>query len=384
MSVGRIAHGVLLAALAAFLGWRVIAAELQRRAPPFEGTAAERLSRAPLDGDAFSDLALAEREGRDPVAMVPLHEIAARRDPRDLRVRAWLADQYMRAGDYPAAMAQIDVLLKLERQYREAVPPMMAIWAEDPAFARVLADKLRQDPPWSRTMMDVLQKEVRRPGASGVLAALRASGDMDEAETGRLLEALMRAGQWDVAYSQWEDAVTGPGGPALPLLYNGDFEQVPSAQGFDWRTPRRPGSYVEFQPADGAQGRAAHVVFLGRPVDYADLEHPLALPAGAYVLRFRARAIGLRTAQGLQWTVTCSGPPRALGSSEPLDGSFEWRDIAVPLTVPAEGCPGQWLRLANPAPRGSARIVSGEAWFDDMRIEVATDPPVSGPPTAAR
>lgn len=375
MSPGRVLYAVVLVAMVGFLGWRVIAAELDRRAPPFESTAAERLSRDPLDGDAFSDLAVEMRTtSTDQAAILEMHRIAARRDPRDLRIRAWLVDHHLRAAEYGEVMVHLDIILRLDPELRATLMPMMVTWAGDPAFATVLAAKLDQDPTWLPAMLAALRKDIAHPGSAAVFAALRESGTLDEAQTGYWLDALINSGNWELAHRHWARGLSPDGSGEVPLLYNGGFERKPTNQGFDWRTGRRSGSYTEFEPADGAEGQAAHLVFSGRPVDMADLEQALALPAGSYALTMRLRAVALRSDQGLRWTITCHGQSRPIATGEPIEGTFGWRGARLAVDVPAEGCPGQWLRLDNPAPSGSASSVSGELWVDAMDVAAsATD-----------
>lgn len=368
MSPWRVAYAIALIAMVGFLGWRVIASELDRRAPPFEGTTAERLSRNPLDGDAFADLAVAMRGSEDQAAVLEMHRIAARRDPRDLRIRAWLADYFLRAGNYPAAMEQLDVMLRLEPELRTDLTPMMAVWTDDLKFAKALAAQLSDEPVWYGTMLAALRKNITREGIGAVFQVLREAGALDDAQTGYWLDALLNAGKWDAAYKYWASGMPDVARGSLPLLYNGDFEQEPSQQGFDWRTGRRSGSFAEFEPVDRASGQAAHLVFSGRPVDLADLEHALVLPPGIHVIEMRQRAVALRSDQGLRWTVTCHDRSRPIGAGERLEGTFDWRRGSFVVTVPGSNCPGQWLRLENPAPRGSASSVSGELWVDDVTV----------------
>lgn len=79
-------------------------------------------------------------------------------------------------------------------------------------------------------------------------------------------------------------------------------------------------------------------------------------------------AEALRSGQGLAWEIVCSSRgPRFPG--EPINGTFERRVYTLRFDIPVTGCPGQWLRLRNPAPAGAARIVSGELWVDDVTLE---------------
>lgn len=366
MSPWRVAYAIALVATVGFLGWWIIASELARRAPPFERAAAVRLARNPLDGDAFADLAVSMRGAADQAAVLKMHRIAAHRDPRDLRIRAWLADYFLRSGNYSEAMEHLDVMLRLDPELRPDLLPLMAEWTNDPGFAAALVDKLNEKPAWFGAMLGSLRNSITRPGVGSVFLALRDAGILDDRHTAYWLDALMHAGKWTSAYKYWAATLRRAPADPMPLLYNGDFETPSSQQGFDWRTGRRSGSYTEFEPVDGADGMAARLVFSGRPVDHADLDHALALPPGDYQLEMRVRAVGLRSDQGLRWSVTCQRQSSPIAEGGRLEGTFDWRPEVIEFEVPPSNCPGQWLRLDNPAPKGSASSVFGELWVDDM------------------
>lgn len=368
MSLSRSLLAVALVAMVGILGYRVVAAGPGSEAQDPPEDPVERLAAAPLDGAAFGELAIASQAGGNAAATRKLHEIAVRRDPRNLHVRAWLADQYLRAGDYPEALEHLDVVLRLSPAARKNLPPSMVEWASDPAFAEALVATLGTRPSWRRDMDKALRAAVQQPGAGAVFAGLNASGDLNHKEVARWLDALMRAGSWGLAYSHWASALHLAPGEPLPMLYNGGFERPATQRGFDWRTERRSGTYTEFAPTEGANGNAAHLVFHGRPVSLANLEQALALPPGRYRISMRVKAIGLRTDQGLRWTLACQGRSGPLATGERLDGSFGWRETSLEFEIPAGDCAGQWLRLVNPAPRGSTQIVSGELWVDDMAV----------------
>lgn len=367
MTVLRVAFGVALVAMVGVIGYRVVSAGPEEQ-PADTTSTTDRLHAAPLDGDAFADLAVAMRNEGDPEATLALHRIAERRDPRDLRIRVWLAERLLRAGKYGEALEQLDVVLRLSPEARATLPTLMVQWTDDPDFATALATKLREDTSWRAGVIGALRADIERHGVGAIFAALRKSGDLDDAELTRWLDALMQAGKWGLAYSYWASALDLPPGAALPMLYNGGFEQAPSQQGFDWRTERHAGTYTEFEPGQGAHGNAAHLVFHGRPVEAADLEQALALAPGRYDVSMRMKAAALRSDQGLQWIVVCHGQSRPLTAGERLEGSFDWRGSVLEFEVPEASCPGQWLRLSNPAPGGSASSVSGDLWVDDMTL----------------
>ena len=328
------------------------------------------LRHEPLSGEAFRILAQsAEGEGQAQSAL-NLYRIAAQRAPRDLQARAWLAEYYLAQRDYPQALAQLDRVLRLSPERARSLNPVLVkLAAEDQAFAEALADTLGYSPPWRAGMLAALHhRATGNPVASGrVMQALYAKGKLSPEEYAQWLDGLLAQGRWGEALARWVGTLSMQDGP-LPLVYNGDFARVPSDVGFDWRQRRVPGVLLEFTQPAGAQALAAHFQFLGRRVPNSGLEHPLVLLPGKYQLLLRMRAHALRSAIGLQWQLVCAGKGGVVLRSDPVDGSFAWQEQRIAFNVPAQGCPGQWLRLVNPVAAGAAQIAAGELWLDHARI----------------
>ncbi|RZA14318.1 MAG: tetratricopeptide repeat protein, partial [Lysobacteraceae bacterium] len=293
--------------------------------------AAERHARRllavePLWGQAFGVIAEArDRQGHRPEAFA-LYRIAAHRAPRDMRARAWLTQRYLETGQYPEALVQVDRILRLYPDSAATINPVLVQMAQAPAFAAALAKALQADPPWrTRLLASFNSPKTGNPVAAGqVMQALQDQGALDDAEYSRWLDSLLAQGRWGEAYARWAGPVAARGG-VVPILYNGDFSVAPSNTGFDWRIRRVPGVLVEFGEEPGANGPAAHLQFLGRRIPNAGLEQPLMLSAGRYTLSTRTKARGLQTAMGLQWQVSCAGTGAVVMRSEPVDGSFGWK-----------------------------------------------------------
>lgn len=329
-----------------------------------QATARRVLAQEPLQGEAFRVLAAASDKQGDRAQAFRLYRIAARRAPRDAPTRAWLAQRYLEQGDYAQALEQIDNLLRMSPQKVRAVAPVLVQLAQEPAFAEALARTLRDEPPWrARVLAALRDRKTGNPVAAGqVMQALQANGGLDEDEYRRWLDSLLAQGRWGEAYARWAGRAAKVGG-RLPLLYNGDFAQTPSDTGFDWRRRRVPGVLLQFEPAVGSGGQAAYLQFIGRRTPGAGLEQALMLSPGRYRLTMRVRAQALRSEMGLQWQVVCAGPARVVGRSEPIEGSFGWREATMEFVIPTKGCPGQWLRLVNPVPSGAGQQVAGQLWL---------------------
>ena len=361
------------------LGWRpdhpqalLVLAERQLAEGRFaesQANARRLLAHEPLQGVAFRLLAdAADREGRRDDAF-RLYLIAEKRAPRDLQARAWLTQRYLERGDFAKALDQVDRILRMAPQRARSINPVLAQLAKDPAFAEALAAKLRQGPPWRAGLLNSLRDpKAGNPVAVGrVMQALQNQGGLKPEEYAQWLDNLMTQGRWGEAYARWAGPLPKPDG-RLPLVYNGNFAQPPSDVGFDWRLRRVAGVILQFEPESEAGGQVAYLHFLDRRVPNAGLEQALMLSPGSYRLAMRMRAQSLRSELGLQWTVQCQGPAGVVGRTDAIDGSFAWRTFEADVTIPAAGCPGQWLRLVNPVPSGAAQRVVGEVWLDDVRL----------------
>ncbi len=322
----------------------------------------------PLQGRGFRVLAAAAAVEGKPTEALALYRIAARRSPRDIATRAWLIEHFMAAGDYAAAFEHIDALLRIAPKQGNKLLPLLASAAADPGFAAELARKLQRRPPWRDELLASLRNTQDPVGMEAVMSALRREGGLSETEFDDWIAGLIRQGRWGEAYSRWAGTLAMADG-VLPLVYNGQFELPVSHRGFDWRLVRVPGVSVEFVPDAGTKGLSAHVSFRNRQVPQVGLEQPMLLSPGHYRFSARARADILRSDRGLAWGVSCDRQPSLIGTSERMEGSFGWRTVVMDIVVPASGCDGQWLRLLNPAPSGSAQQVSGDLWLDDVAIQ---------------
>lgn len=336
-----------------------------------EAAARRLLQAAPADGRGYRLLAEAAAKRGEHAQALQWYRVAAARAPRDVPARAWLAQHALQAGDFDAALVQIDQVLTLSPTAGPTTFPVLAQLAREPRFAAHLAARLAIRPAWRGGMLAALQgtSPEGRGAMDQVLSALHREGGLDDAEFDAWIETLMRQGRWGEAHARWFGARL-PVASRIPLLYNGDWRAVPRNAGFDWRVRQTPGVLVEVRPGQDRSG-GLHVRLLGRRVVETGVEHAVLLPPGHYRLDWRERSYALRATFGLGWRVVCANG-RPLAASAPLDGSRAWRDQHMNFEVPARDCPGVWLRLGTAGEVGAGQVASGEAWFADVRL--ARDP----------
>jgi tetratricopeptide (TPR) repeat protein len=329
-------------------------------------TARHLLSVEPGQGDAFAVLALAAARRGDPDAG-QLAKIALQRAPRNRDLRTQVAAAALKAGDLPAAMAQLDALLRLSPSRGDVLFPAMAQQAAAPGFAKVLAASLATSPPWRTRFLLTLNAKGSQAAVDQVYSALRDRGELSDRETGRWLDRMIDDGRWGEAYAHWFGTLDVVADTLKPVR-DGGFEQDADGIGFEWRNDRVKGAFATFEPTSGASGtRAAHIHFIGRPAARGNLRQALLLAPGHYRLSMRVRMEFLHSDQGLQWRIRCDGGPVA-ATLGPLDGNVPWQSVVVDFGIPAARCAGQWLELVNPAVKGVAQQVSGDLWIDDVAI----------------
>ena len=337
-------------------------------------TARALLRIEPLQAEALATLARATEAEGDAAGARALYALAARRAPRDQYTRAWLVGTQLQEADYPAALANANVLMTIAPPRREVLIPILVQFAAQPAFATELARVLADKPDWRGAFLDKLRESGNHDALDQVYGALQDDGALSAAEAGQWYDWLIHSGLWGEAYSRWVSGLHLAPGATLPLVYAGDFESAPTGTGFDWHVEGAPGVGIERVAVAGATGdHAARVSFLGRRSPDIHFEQDLLLAPGAYRLRFRAKARDLLSDVGLEWAVSCLGPAGDLGASARLKGSFEWKDVEAGFTVPDEDCPAQRLWLRNPGSARAGKIVSGTMWFDDFVIDRVDD-----------
>lgn len=329
-------------------------------------SARELLRRAPAHGPAFGLLAQALDGEGGPAADLARYEAAARRAPRDARVRGWLATHHLEAGDFPAAIEHLHALHAVAPAQRRLLMPVLVQLSRDPAFAEALAAHAADRPQWRGTILRAAIAARDIPEAADNLhGALRRQEKLTTAEIDRWIDGMLAAGRWGAAYARWYSGLANP--PAqLPVPWNGDFSAAPTSTGFDWRVRRTTGVVFD-RVALAEGGHAGRLSFHGRQVGNTGVEVPLLLAPGRHRLQMRARTEGLRSEQGLSWILLCAGGPR-LGEGLRLRQASGWNTHAHEFEVPADRCEGQWLRLVNPAPGGFAQGLRGEVQFTDIGI----------------
>ncbi|MBL0029949.1 MAG: hypothetical protein IPO95_13090 [Rhodanobacteraceae bacterium] len=128
------------------------------------------LARTPLNGVAYRVLGRVADGAGDEAGALAHYRIAARRAPRDRPALGWLANHAVLHGDFTAALARTDQLLRVSPGLLDDTLPTLAALAAIPE-ARVALLRLLGEgaPPWRPRFLSWLSQQ---PGALPLITAL--------------------------------------------------------------------------------------------------------------------------------------------------------------------------------------------------------------------
>lgn len=322
-------------------------------------------------GDSSAWLALALLAGQ-PGGVAPLDDAAvlamagrmAPQDPLLLRVQASRA---LQREQWALAVPGL-VRLVQEHDAGDAMLVLAALVAR-PQAQPALRAALKPGTSWLEPVLAQLDA-ARVPVVLAMpLVAQALPLNLISPRTGQaVMRSLKAGGQWLEAQALWVALVGG----AVPLLYNGGFEQGFIADGFDWELrdegPSKAGVLVE-QPALGERGRVLQLEFTGRSVAQPLIRQVLVLPPGSYAFAGDYMGRQMRTEQGLVWTFNCVAGGRELARTPALlDTQGKWNGMSVALAVPTD-CSAVMLQLKVQLDSEALAGLRGQMSFDAFRLD---------------
>jgi hypothetical protein len=284
---------------------------------------------------------------------------------------------WLRHNRADLAIKNWDHALRMRSELQSTIFPVFLRIAENPRLRPFFAPVVAEEPRWWKGFYQYASANGLSLDAVRDLYHMRekAGGKSISDERKSLLARLQKEGRWLEAYFIWLNSLSREQVGSVGNLYNGNFEQGISNEGFDWIAPKVHGAVVEVAPTYGTTGsKALHVEMDGQRLRFQHLYQYLMLDPGKYYLRGRVRLDSLQSEKGLQWVVRCiQSPAEPLGTSEYFVGTEQWKHFSSNFEVPEKGCPVQVLRLELGGQSALDFIAEGSIWFDDMEIERRVD-----------
>ena len=326
--------------------------------------ARDAVRRDPFDAEAIGLLGEAARQSHDMAAANRAFAVGARLGWREPLTQAYWLDASLARGDVHAAADHLDAILRQAPEYAGR-NLLLAPFDATLGGRRELAARLALRPAWAQAYFgDTAGPEAGDPLARGEVAELLAGrGLRDCALIAPVIDGLVRHGHRDAVRLRLRHCGgSGAGQGLVPV--DGRFALANPAHPptvLDWHFTSEGAISVAVQPRSGIPGRALVIDNAGSAT-LAVAEQPLLLPAGDYLISWRARDAAGAPSAAIEVALTCdvaAAPWLAKTLTDPRRASYQAR-----VSVPA-GCARQRLVL------GIAGDVQGAAAGDVAITAVA-------------
>jgi tetratricopeptide (TPR) repeat protein len=191
---------------------------------------------------------------------------------------------------------------------------------------------------------------------------------------GQVLDALIAAGQWEMAAMLWQRLFPQTETNATALLRNGSWERT-ARKGwtqFDWNI--QPNKFARIGVVAGeAHAGSNSLQLVYQKVDTTNLagavqQLALVQAGGRYQLTGFAKAEALQTPDALQWAVLRADNKAVLATTDAVaPGTHDWQSLSLSFTVPDEVRAVYVVVKQTPQFKYSEPS-SGTVWFDDLAL----------------
>lgn len=375
-SVSRTFYDSQEAAIAS-IGDSYRANQLSAEAPPaipadrFARLSRKHVNNEPLSVAAFRSLALLARQASSSDSPALLrHAIFLAK--RDLETQLLLTQQSLSQARYEEAARQLDILLRVYPRLQPRLFNILRTMTDDPKARLAVVKLLRSNPPWRSAFLNAYPNEKRRQDIAIAILLELGSGATraTDEERNRLMQRLIAWQSYDKAAYLWLQSQSEEKLANVPTIRNGEFENPIQNAPFSWQIGDVPGASTLIVQETAPRNRVLSVSFVRQRVPYQHTRQFLMLYPGAYRFSALYRATELRSVRGLAWRIYCLGTKRQLiFESQRISGTQnDWSDLNHNFEIPAEDCHMQLLQLENTARNSPEQMISGEVFFDKLRI----------------
>lgn len=328
-----------------------------------EGLAKQAVDAAPGESRGASLLGLVRLRQGQSADGDALLGAASRLSRRDDDADRWAYFQALQARQFDEAFTHLDALLRRQQGIRKTMVRTVFPYLNDPKAVTALLGRLSQGPTWRGAFFEQLTRTSPDPAAAfPLLAALKDSPyPPTKSETSPMLAKLVAERRYEQAYLSWTLLMSPEDLARQGNIQDGGFDGWPIIPPFGWNFDSDKGGGGEITELGPGKGSALHVTYDGRNDQWL-VRQLLVLPPGDYRLtgRYRTATNGVS-----EWRLICQGPPQAVAVLPVTSTQNQWRDFALNLTIPADGCSGQMLSLQGIPAKLEA---PSEAWFDDIAL----------------
>ena len=302
-----------------------------------------------------------------------LMQAAAKRSRLESVAQFWLLNDAFSRKDYATALGHADILLRTRPALTRYVMTYLGQIAENPAGKPLIIKQLASAPSWRGAFFRALPRNIHYANTPlDLMVALKSTKNpVLVEELNPYLTFLIGKKLIDVAYNAWLQLLPEKQLATLREIYNPSFERDPTGLPFGWQVKRAKNSSIDYrQKGAKTRQRALHIGFGAGRVVFPTVSQIIMLAPGRYQFSVAFRG-NIKAKRGLRWRVSCLyKPAQALAETDMLRGKVPtWRTTSLNFTISENGkCKAQTLKLVHDARSASEEFISGEVWFDDVKL----------------
>lgn len=315
--------------------------------------------------------AAAELKGNGEVAESALRQ-AVKLSPNNVNVRWQMANLLLRIGKVEESLTEFRYVTDANPSFLPNALDVLwrATGGEMASLERVVGDTSKA----KLAFAEFLTERQMFEAAAQTFSRSDRNSRLQSLETPRVLDAFLKANQWEWADKLWRDTISNGTEADNSLFWNGSFEHSPrkGLTQFDWQLNSNRFAKLAIQEGGKSGQRALRLAYLG--VDTTRLEHEAKhlirlQPGAAYRLECFAKPERLVTDEGPQVAILRADTREVLASSVPVSTvASAWQLLAVDFSVPAEVA--AVIVAIRQIPRYRyTEPTQGVIWFDDFSLK---------------
>ncbi|PZN94784.1 MAG: hypothetical protein DCF31_08460 [Alphaproteobacteria bacterium] len=318
--------------------------------PPAAMAAARSLlARQPLSPLPFQVAARDAAARGDIVTATRLFEQELLRNPRDVGVRLWLADRYLRSARFSEAVEQLDAAMRIRPKMRRQLVAVLVPLIGAPTGREAVAAALVRGAAWQGDFLDeAARNDAVAPAFYELLFGLGgASGfRLSDAQLSRIVTMALSRGDYRSAWTLYSRFAPRSNTDPANRVFDGNFRGAAGPPPFNWQFFSTPSGFARVEPTD-MQGRLTVHTFGSEPATLA--AQTMLLPPGLYQLSSAGVPDDGGDASSLSWRLICDRTRRELGRFPVAGSAAAGAPGGIAVMVPAL-CPVATLRLIYAPP----------------------------------
>lgn len=313
--------------------------------------------------------AAAELKGDSDTAESALRE-AARLASTNVGVRWQMANLFLRLGKLDESLQEFRFVAEAEPTRLPTILPLL--WRATSGNLSAVESVAGNDSQARLTFAEFLTEQKQFEGAAQVFSQTDRNHRLQLPQTGRILDAFLKAGQWQEADALWRDTMANESNASL--LWNGHFEISPrkGLTQFDWQLANNSYARLVVQPGGRSDKKALRVGYLGLDTTRLDREaqHLAVLqPGRLYRLECFAKPEKLITDEAPEIAILRADNRELIAASAPVSTAVnDWQLLAVDFAVPSD-LPAVIVTIRQIPRYRYTEPTRGAVWFDDFNLK---------------